>query len=367
MSNPAQSFRKTITNPKTRVNWRVNDVVRRVMTLWYETRAIISGRGYYCNALCGESEYNITINSDRTISCNCQDYEGKGHLGDLRKNSFEEIFFGPVAQKFRDELTKGIIPIDTCARCSDLERLNATATTPQVRLPYRGILLENTVRCNVDCIGCAREGAAAIRVDKQLQMPLEELSQMADLTAKLGLEQIFYFNLGEPFLSPNVCSELLLLRAKNPKTRIVISTNGVLLNTDAKREAALNVSQILFSLHGINDEMLKKYMYRSKFDEAYKAMKDIVDYRDARGAKEPVIEWKYLLFNWCDHPKHIAQAIEMAKAAKVDILSFWPTYNPFYGMSWRWHLGLMNHLGVKCWKGREIDFRVKQPPLGLAR
>jgi MoaA/NifB/PqqE/SkfB family radical SAM enzyme len=358
VSSPTPSLSKTISNSKTRFNWRVSDVIRRAMTTWLETRAKVSGRGYYCNALCGESEYNITINSDRTISCNCQDYEGLGHLGDLRKNSFEEIFFGPTAQKFRDELARGKIPIDTCSRCGDLKRLPAENTpAPKVRLPYRGMLLENTVRCNVDCIGCAREGAAAIRVDKQLQMPLNELSDMADLTGKLGLQQIFYLNLGEPFLSPNVCQELPILRAKNPKARIIISTNGVLLNTDAKREAALNVSQIMFSLHGIHDAMLKKYMNRAKFDEAYKAMRDLVAYRNARGLKEPVIEWKYLIFNWNDHPSHIAKAIEMAKDSKVDILSFWPTHNPFYGMSWRWHLGLMNYLGEKCWKGREIDFR----------
>jgi MoaA/NifB/PqqE/SkfB family radical SAM enzyme len=359
MSNPAPSLRKAITNPKTRFNWRVSDVIRRAMTLWLEIRAKVSGRGYYCNALCGESEYNITINSDRTVSCNCQDYEGKGHIGDLRNNSFEEIFFGPVAQKFRDELAKGKIPIDTCARCGDLKRLAKGNTgAPKVRLPYRGILLENTVRCNVDCIGCAREGAAVIRVNKQLQMPLNELSDMADLTARLGMERIFYLNLGEPFLSPNVCQELPILRQKNPKANILISTNGVLLNTDAKREASLNVSQILFSLHGINNDMLAKYMHRGKFDEAYKAMKELVAFRNARGAKEPVVEWKYLLFNWNDHPQHIARAIEMAKEAQVDILSFWPTHNPFYGMSWRWHLGLIKE-GVKCWKGREIDFRVR--------
>ena len=105
--------------------------------------------------------------------------------------------------------------------------------------------------------------------------------------------------------------------------------------------------------------MLGKYMHRSKFDESYKAMKEMAAYRDARGLKEPIVEWKYLLFNWNDHPDHIAQAIEMAKAAKVDILSFWPTHNPYYGMSWRWHLGLFK-TGVKCWKGREIDFRVKR-------
>jgi pyruvate-formate lyase-activating enzyme len=355
-SSPSRKIR----NPKTRFNWRVSGVVRRFKSLWLETRARVSGRGYYCSALTGDSDYNLTINSDLTVSCNCQDYDGSGHLGDLRKNSFEEVFFGPVAKKFQGELVSGKIPIPTCTRCGDLKRLaEGQKSPPPAHLPNRGILLENTVRCNVDCIGCAREGAASIRVNKQVQMPLAEITQMADLTARLGMQQIFYLNLGEPFLSPNVCQELPILRAKNPGSRIVVSTNGVLLNTDAKREAALNLSHILFSVHGISDEMCEKYMLRSSFEKACAAMKAMVEYRNARARKEPILEWKYLLFNWNDHPKHIAKAIEMAKAIGVDIISFWPTGNPFYGISWRYRLGGLKNVGVACWKGREVDFRQK--------
>ncbi|MEI9863456.1 MAG: SPASM domain-containing protein [Limisphaerales bacterium] len=104
-------------NPKTRFNWRVSDLIRKTSSWWFEVRARITGEKYYCNALAGESDYDITINSDLTLSCNCQDYEGTGHFGDLRKQTFEEAFFGPVAQKFRDDLAKGKIPIPTCVRC----------------------------------------------------------------------------------------------------------------------------------------------------------------------------------------------------------------------------------------------------------
>ena len=104
-------------------------------------------------------------------------------------------------------------------------------------------MLENTVRCNVDCIGCAREGAANIRTSKQ--MTLAELTQMGELVARLGMKQLFYLNLGEPFLSPNICQELPILRRQNPNCRIVVSTNGVLLNTDAKREAALSLLSLI--------------------------------------------------------------------------------------------------------------------------
>jgi pyruvate-formate lyase-activating enzyme len=226
---------------------------------------------------------------------------------------------------------------------------------PEPRLPYRGMLLENTVRCNIDCIGCDRQSAARIRTTQQMDMA--RLSRMADLVHELGLQQLFYLNLGEPFLSPTIAQEMPLLRAKNPDCRIVISTNAIILNNDVKREAALHASHIFFSIAGINDAMLKKYEHHGNFEKAYGNMKALVDYRNARGRSQPVLEWKYLLFNWNDRRQTIAQAIEMAKAAGVDAISLWPTHNPFYGLSWRYRLGLLNHVGVKCWKGREVDLR----------
>ena len=353
---------RPIKNPKLRFNWIISDFFRWSVGRWRELRAKISGRGYYCSVLAGDDDYNLTINSDLTVSCNCQDTDGSGHIGDLRKNTFEEIFFGPTAQHFRDELAKGNVPIPTCARCA-MRPLPANGVAPKPHLPDRGIMLENTVRCNVDCIGCAREGAANIRTSKQ--MTLAELTQMGELVARLGMKQLFYLNLGEPFLSPNICQELPILRQQNPNCRIVVSTNGVLLNTDAKREAALSLSHILFSVHGINHEMLDRYMRRSNFDKAYEAMKAMVAYRDARGQKLPVLEWKYVIFNWNDHPKTIARAIEMAREIGVDIISFWPTHNPFYGSSWRWHLGQFKRVGDKCWKGREVILRPENIPTNV--
>jgi hypothetical protein len=355
-----------------RFNWRVSDAMRRAMVWYYEWSARLRGQRYYCSALAGESEYNITVNCDLTVSCNCQDYDGSGHLGDLNKNSFEEVFFGPVAQKFRSDLAKGKMPIRTCARCGDLRRVPRSSIRPvspgklsgtesyllagpEPRLPHRGMLLENTVRCNIDCIGCDRGSAARIRTTQQ--MDLDKLSRMADLVHDLGLEQLFYLNLGEPFLSPNIGKELPLLRQKNPDCRIVISTNGIILNTDAKREAAMFASHLFFSIAGIDDAMLKKYEHYGNYEKAYANMKALVDYRNARGLDGPTIEWKYLLFNWNDRSATIARAIELARAAGVDSISFWPTHNPFYGMSWRYRLGLLNHVGVKNWKGREVDLR----------
>src|SRR5689334_5971087 len=94
-----------------RFNWVISDVLRKGLKASMELSARLRGQRFYCAALEGESEYNLTINCDSSVSCNCQDYNGSGHLGDLRQNSFKEIFHGPVAQKFRDELAQGKLPI----------------------------------------------------------------------------------------------------------------------------------------------------------------------------------------------------------------------------------------------------------------
>jgi uncharacterized Fe-S cluster-containing radical SAM superfamily protein len=338
-----------------RFNWVLSDVIRRGLKYYLEGTTRLKGQRFQCGALQGESEYNVTVNCDLTVSCNCQDYDGSGHMGDLNKTSFKDVFFGPVAQRFRDDLAKGKLPIMTCTRCGDLQRVPKSKPIPPSRLPYRGMLLENTVRCNIDCIGCDRQSAARVRTTTQ--MDLEKLSRMADLVHDLGLQQLFYLNLGEPFLSPNIGQELPLLRQKNPACRIVISTNGIVLNTDAKREAALSASHLLFSIAGINDEMLKKYEHLGSYEKAYGNMKALVEYRNARGLSQPLIEWKYLLFNWNDRRQTIARAIELAKVAGVDFISFWPTHNPFYGFSYRYALGWLNHIGIGNWKGREVDLR----------
>ena len=59
-----------------------------------EIKAVIKGKRFYCQALAGESNYDISINSDMTVSCSCADFDGSGILGDFSSDSFETIFGG---------------------------------------------------------------------------------------------------------------------------------------------------------------------------------------------------------------------------------------------------------------------------------
>ena len=114
--------------------------------------------------------------------------------------------------------------------------------------------------------------------------------------------------------------------------RITLSTNGALLDSDAKREAALFADAILFSIDGIDDAMMNLYQRGARFDRAYGNMRRLVEFRDARGRKSPLVEWKYVLFNWNDRADAIRSAVDLARKAGVDLISFWPTRYPINGI-----------------------------------
>ena len=75
-----------------RLDRNLSQLLRLLFEYIREGSATISRRAYYCNALAGDSEYNIVINSDMTVSCNCSNFDGSGHIGDLNGQSMEEIF-----------------------------------------------------------------------------------------------------------------------------------------------------------------------------------------------------------------------------------------------------------------------------------
>jgi hypothetical protein len=94
-------------------------MLRRVI----EFRARLRGTAFACRALSGESDYNVSINANCTVSCNCVDRDGAGVIGDLKTQTFSEIWFGPKANAFRDNLACGKLPIRWCANCCELREV----------------------------------------------------------------------------------------------------------------------------------------------------------------------------------------------------------------------------------------------------
>ncbi|HUI92835.1 MAG TPA: radical SAM protein [Chitinivibrionales bacterium] len=318
-----------------------------------EFRAFVRNESFYCGALCGESDYNISVNSDMTISCHCQGDNREGILGDLSKGDFKSVFFGPTAASFRRSLAKGVLPIATCSRCCELKTVaksRAAEKADASTIPV-GIMVENTVACNLACISCQQQMLEAPRAKRK--MTLDDIGRVSSAVRDNNIQKVYFFKYGEPFLSPTVYEELEILRKRNPSLMIIISTNGNLIDTDGKREAALLADHIFFSIDGVTENMVSHYQRGSSFTKAYGNMRDLVHFRNERGLKKPVIDWKYVLFSWNDRPEAIDAAVAKAKECGVDIISFWQTNTPYYGKSFRHHY---RTVAKPCWKGWEIRF-----------
>jgi len=297
----------------------------------------------YCRALAGESDYNICINSDMTVSCNCHDYDGRAHIGDLETSTLEDVFAGPIVAGFQEALYRGDFPISDCATCPELAPLHEDALDrgpAPGRVPRLGIMLENTARCNLHCPGCMQH--SVLKVRRRDSLSLADLERVAPMLAQANIEQICYFNLGAPFLSQTILEETEILRRHMPEVRLLTSTSGMLMRREDAVRAALLMDHIYFSIDGVDQPTLERYQRGGDFARSYENMRRLVRTRESDGRvrggmRMPYVEWKYVMFRWNDRPEHVRRALELALAAGVDRLTFVPGSAPLKDISLRYY------------------------------
>jgi MoaA/NifB/PqqE/SkfB family radical SAM enzyme len=189
---------------------------------------------------------------------------------------------------------------------------------------------------------------------------MKDLEKISDILREYKFQRLYYFNLGEPFFSKTVGEELRLIRRMNPDIKIHISTNGVLLDTPDKREGALLCNLIQFSLDGPTQELVERYQKNANFERTIKNMAELVRMRDAAGQKDPIMEWKYVVFRWNDQAAHVQEAIRLAQELHLDGISFCPGSAPRAERSKNYyHAPYFTRIPLHRWKGRALDFRTK--------
>ncbi len=352
MTNPVKAWRLDA------LNYRLRHWLRLLAAAPITSYAFLTRKRFYCHSLTGLSTYDTAINSDMTVTCNCKDMDGVGVIGSLARQSFEQIWSGPKATMFRRKLAEGKLPIRSCVTCAErrlVSRQQAEHYRDHYELPRLGLMVENTVVCCYRCLSCARPVVYTKRARKAMSM--EDIGLVSQTMRRIGVKTCYFFNLGDPFCHPEVNAQTELIRRENPDLFIYTSTYGVMLRGDDKLEAALRMNHLVFSIDGTDDEIMQRYQRGANFDRAYQNMCRVIQTRNQRGLKAPRVEWKYVLFNWNDRPAMIHRAIALAKAAAVDVISFWPARYPVYGISWRYFLSpFFRSLGTKSWKGREVIF-----------
>lgn len=341
---------------------RLRAAMLRVVGWGRVAGARLTGRRFACMALAGKSTYNITVNADLSVSCNCNDSYGRGRIGDLRSGSLREVLAGRRATAFRATLAQGVLPIPECATCPELTTLPASAV-PHPEAPVtdpRGVQLETIGGCNLSCIGCERRERPLLRQ----KMPLEALQHIAAELADMRIGEVSLYSLNEPFLSRNILDEIRAIRAALPDARLGTSTNGVPVDSDDKRTAALLLDDIVFSIDGCDQVSAERYQAGIDFAAAYANMAALVAARDTVRAPTRIV-WKYVLFRWNHRPDQIARALDLGRAAGVDRMVFVSTMTPLYGFAWNYFLHpLWRRIGTRVGRWHWVDPRAPERPTG---
>lgn len=124
------------------------------------------------------------------------------------------------------------------------------------------------------------------------------------------------------------------------------------------------MDRVFFSIDGIDQNTLQRYQQGGSFEDSYANMCELIrrrseEGRSAGGFKLPIVEWKYVLFNWNDRRQHIEQAIKLAKSAGVERLLFSLGEAPIRDMSLRYFSdSLLNSKGRQNEEGISFDFRI---------
>jgi hypothetical protein len=330
-------------------------LVLRTLKFLYQLYAKLSRKKFDCLTLRG-IRGGLYVNSDMTVSCNCQDVDGSGQLCTLKEVSFEDILGGKQATTFRKRLSDGILPIERCAVCPDMRMVKKVRDPDQYSLPNR-FAIENTSLCPLKCVSCPRKKLAQIRKGGR-SMSLADIETLAQALKKINAVECNFVNLGEPFLSKNVQKELEIIRQYNPGIKILTSTSCMVLDNDEKREAALLTDHIVVSIFGTSTEMCNKYQRGLDFNKSFQNMRSLISFRESRGMTKPYILWHYVVFNWNDKVEYIEKAIELSREIGVDEIVFTFSRTPVYGISWRFLLGLPPFNGVlrkqSEWRYRRI-------------
>lgn len=321
---------------------RLRRILQRGRGLALMALAAVGRSAFVCRALAGRSQYNLTINADLSVSCNCNDARGRGRIGDVGRDGLAQVLRGERAAAFRRVLARGRLPIPECGSCHDLERIDradAAASLDRIETPSC-VRLETMGGCNLRCIGCERHRRPLGR----LSMPVADLAWVGADLAELGVRKIALYSLGEPFLSKQVRAQFQAVRDAHPTAFRYTSTNGALLDSDDKRAAALQLDSITFSIDGCDQDSLVRYQAGGDFAASVANLTELVRYRRRMGGTTEII-WKYVLFNWNDRPAQLQRAVGLAAGSGADKIVFVHTLTPLHGLSWRFFTS-------RFWRGK---------------
>lgn len=128
--------------------------------------------------------------------------------------------------------------------------------------PLRSLRLSVTDRCNLRCHYCMPE-ADYVWLPREDLLSFEEVDRIVRVFTRLGVNKVRLTG-GEPLLRKDVASLVKLLAKNQALTERALTTNGLLLQSQAKALRESGLSRITVSLDTIRRDRFRRFMRRDR-------------------------------------------------------------------------------------------------------
>ncbi|HSC19210.1 MAG TPA: SPASM domain-containing protein [Rhizomicrobium sp.] len=293
----------------------------------------------------------ITVLCDGTVTCGLDDPFRVRSYGSVRSQTLREVFAGSEVQKRRSDLQAG----RRCLECSMYRSAAGVPSSdfvPSNPMPKR-VILEPSIKCNIRCNNetCNIANDPRIHLRREDFMPWPLFCKLMDEVA-LQIEELWFYNYGEPFVHPKALDMLAYARRLNPKLFLGTSTNGIMLARPGMAERIVGeklLDRICFTIGGVDQASYERYHKSGSFDAAMQGMRGIVEEKKRLGRDRPIVHWRYLVFHWNDSDAHVAEALRLREEIGVDEFRFMLTGSPMDGRSLRRAPGTPGFEAIKEW------------------
>jgi pyruvate-formate lyase-activating enzyme len=269
----------------------------------------------------------ICVLANGDIVCSCHDSAGRQVYGNVYRDRIADVYNGPLYQDLR-RWQLAAKPDAWCpvlqAECSG----RISRATPRDGLTgrvVRKLQLEPTSYCNLKCPACPVTHFHTdpdFRDDRASILPLEVMLSVVEQLP--DLEQILFYDYGEPFLHKDAIPFLQLVRRHRPDVLLHTSTNGLALTPEKIEALAAEplIDLIIFSIDGAWENSYRRYRVNGNLERALANMEALVHACARAGTANRVeIIWQYILFEWNDSDEELAEAGR--RAAEIGVPLKW--------------------------------------------
>jgi sulfatase maturation enzyme AslB (radical SAM superfamily) len=235
-------------------------------------------------------------------------------IGNIYKNTAEEIWNSPVAEEIRASIVDGSYRY--CSRLSCADILNRSLPKAPVPPPgperYRSgpsrIVLSHDNSCNLSCPSCRSE---VILAKKEQQDRLNGLLDTVFAPLLREAEIVRISGSGDPFASNHYRSLLKMINRRDyPKLRVDLHTNAQLFDDKAWAELRLSgkVWHVEISIDAATAETYRIVRRGGNFDRLLSNLALVADLREAGEIRELVFSFVVQQQNYREMPDFVLLA-----------------------------------------------------------